>query len=152
MAIDKTTHSFGTILKTGTWSASTPETIPTMTAFGQATNIQVPESKTTAINATRLNQANKYKRSRPGLIDPGELQFDGYFDKTDFATLKGYEEAGTEFWIQVAIPEPDDATHLSTWSAHGFISSLGVAAQEDDGIMCPVSFHVNGKPQFTAYS
>ncbi|HYE20979.1 MAG TPA: hypothetical protein VEA69_21210 [Tepidisphaeraceae bacterium] len=152
MAIDKTTHSFGTILKTGTWSAATPETIPSMTAFGQATNIQIPESKTTAINATRLNQTNKYKRKRPGLVDPGVLTFDGHFDKTDFATLKAYEEAGTEFWIQVCIPEPDDATHLSTWSAHGFLGSLGVPVEEDDGIKCSVGFEVNGKPQFTAYS
>lgn len=152
MAIDKTTHSFGTILKTGTWSASTPETIPTMAAFGQATNITVPESKTTAISATRLNQTNRYKRYRPGLIDGGVLTFDGFFDKSDFTTLKGYEEAGTEFWIQIGIPEPDDATHLSTWSAHGFVTSLGVGVEEDNGIMVPVGFQINGKPQYTAYS
>lgn len=152
MAIDKTTHSFGTILKTGTWSAATAETIPTMTAFGQATNITVPESKTTAISATRLNQANKYRRVRAGLIDPGVLTFDGFFDKADFTTLKTYEENGTEFWIQVAIPEPDNAANLSTWTAHGFITSLGVSAEEDGAITVPVGFQVNGKPQYTAYS
>jgi hypothetical protein len=152
MAIDKTTHSFGVILKTGTWAAATAETIPSMTAFGQATNITIPESKTTAISATRLNQTNKYKRFRAGLIDPGNLTFDGFFDKTEFNTLKGYEENGTEFWIQICIPEPDSTTNLSTWSAHGFIVSLGIAVEEDNGIMVPVAFQVNGKPQFTAYA
>lgn len=152
MAIDKTTHSFGTILKKGTWDASTPETVPAMTAFGQATNITIPESKTTSTSATRLNQTNKYKRFRPGLVDPGNLTFDGFFDKTDFDTLKDFEEAGTEFWIEIAIPEPDSTSNVSTWSAHGFLVSLGTSVEEDNGIMVSVGFQVNGKPQFVAYT
>lgn len=152
MAIDKTTHSFGTILKTGTWSAATPETIPTMTAFGQATNITVPSLKTTAISATRLNQTDRYKRFRAGLVEAGEMKFDGFFDKTDYNTLLGYVTSGTEVWWQVAIPEPDNSSNLSTFTFHGFVLELGQSEDEDSSIMCPVTVKVNGKPQFTAYS
>lgn len=152
MAEDKTTHSHGTRLKKGTWAAATPETIPTMTDFGQAMSIDIPELKTTFVSASRLYQSDRYNRFRNGRVDPGEITIDGHFDKTDYDTLKTLVDAGTQIWLQVNIPEPDDATHLSPWSAHGWISSLGIGVPDDEGVSCAFAFKVNGKPQFTAYA
>ena len=152
MAEDKTTHSHGAVLKTGTWSASTPETIPSMSAFGQCYAIDIPELKTTFVSASRLNQSDRYNRFRNGRVDPGEVTMEAHFDKTDYNTLKTLVDAGTQLWIQVSIPEPDSTSNVSTWSAHGWISALGIGIPDDGGITAPFAFKVNGKPQYTPYA
>jgi hypothetical protein len=153
MAIDKTTHGFGTLLKTGTWAAATPETVPgTLTSFGELVDLDLPKSSSKEVTATKLNQANKYHRFRKGFINAGELRVKVHFDKTDFNTLLTYDAAGTEVWWVVCIPEPDDETHLSTFAFHGFVKELGASVPEDDGITAEFVIKVNGKPQFTAYT
>lgn len=155
MAVDKTTHSFATKLRTAAWSAATPETVPadgSFSDFGQATEYDVPKSASTDVKATRLNQTDRYHRFKKGFIDAGELVVRGHFDKTDYNTLLTDDAAGTEKWYQVQIPEPDSTTNVSKFSFHGYVKGLGIAVPDDEGISCEFTIKVNGKPQFTPFA
>lgn len=151
--MDETTHGFGTKLLTGTWSSSTPETVPgSLTEFGDLIDLDLPKSATTEVKATKLNQANTSMRWRAGFTNEGEERVKVHFNKTDFNTLIGYKDARTELWWVTRIPEPDDATHYSTYAVHGFVKEIGATIPEDDGITCEFVIKVNGRPQFTPYS
>ncbi len=155
MSVDQTTHGFGTKIRTGTWTASTPETPPadnTFVEFGEIVDVNLPKLAVTKMNATKLNQTDRYKRRKPGFIDPGDLSFKIHFKKADYNTLLGYVTNGTELWWDTDVPEPDDATHVSNLKFHGFVAELGGTIPEDDGITVDVSICVNGKPQWTSYT
>ena len=56
-------------------------------------------SAPTAIDTTTLS--NHMKTSVPGLVDPGNLEFNANYDETDFTKLKGIEgKTGYKFGIQ----------------------------------------------------
>jgi hypothetical protein len=152
MAVDNATHSFGTKVRTATWDAGTPETPPadgTFAEFGDLVDLTLPKSQVTKMKATKLNQANRWHRKKPGFIEPGDLTFRIQFIKANYNTLLGYVDAGTELWWSVDIPDSDSASQFSNLKFHGFVSGLGGEVPEDDFISVDVEICVNGKPQFT---
>lgn len=153
---DNSTCPYGAKFSIGDFDTSNPETPPGSYAeFGQLVETAFPEITVAEIKATRLNQADMYKRKRPGFLDAGKVPVQVYYDKADYALLKGYVDARAEKWFKVEAPEDDDPTHTSKCQFHGFFSKLGQTIpnpDDENGMISMVEITVNGKPQFTAYS
>lgn len=152
---DNATSPFGVVIGTGTYTAGSETPPGSYTDFGQLIDVQLPGMDVKEVKATHLNQADRFDRFKQGFVNAGEVAFTIHFDKTSYNTILTSIAAATEFWVRVEIPEPDNATHVSEWEAHGFWKGAPVEipnSESTDGITCKVTFKVNGKPQFTAYS
>ena len=102
---------------------------------------------------THLASTGKVREYIPGWRDPGMLEFNGYFTKTQFATLKGLADAGTfKFW-KVTYPLIDTEVTATILVSYGFISKIGfdqISMEGDDAIKCPFEICCSGDDTFTA--
>lgn len=130
------THAFGT---TFTWDS---------VEVGGLTAINGIEVSVDSVEVTSHDSANAYKEFLPGLIDPGEVSIEGYFDYLDTtgqqAMLTDLNDRSSKTAI-ITFP----TTKAATWTFTGFITALKIGdAGMDGAIPFTATIKVTGKPTF----
>lgn len=117
----------------------------TYAAIAQTKDLTGPEPEVGKINITNNDSPNNTKETAPGMIAPGDMEFELVYSKAQAATLYGYFGDGNSYaWREVY---PDG----SKWEFNGFLSKFGSETKtEDEAIMNKVTITIQNKPVFTA--
>ena len=100
------------------------------------------------VDATTHDSSDSYKEVVPGLIDPGEIGLEGYFDYTDttgqHAMLADLNARDSKTYT-ITFP----ASTGTTWTGTGYLTKLKIGDAPTDGLI-PFSASVkpSGKPTF----
>lgn len=100
------------------------------------------------VDVTTHQSADYYKEVIPGLIDPGEVSIEGFFDYTDtagqHAMLADLNARAAKTGI-ITFPAATGAT----WTFSGYITALKIGdATLADGIPFSATIKITGKPTF----
>jgi hypothetical protein len=111
---------------------------------GEIVKISLPELGITDIDVSSMDSTDNYMEFIGGSVEPGVIDVEVNYDKTDTATLIGRLRAANEVWT---ITFPDG----STWVTSGYINKLGGGtAGTNEKIGQMLSIKCSGKPTFTA--
>ena len=116
------------------------------TTVGNITSISGPDQSRDAIDISTMDSTNKWREYIPGMIDAGEVSVDLNFDGTTVSTLLQAQLTQTAQTILITFSDSDTAT----WSASGFITSLGHAIPFDDKVSQTVGMKFTGAATFSA--
>jgi predicted secreted protein len=117
------------------------------TAVGQIMNINGPNESRDSIDISNMGSSAKWREFLPGMLDAGECTIDMVYDGSTNAQLVAVQATQTAQTITVTFP---DATN-ATWTASGFITSLGHTIPYDDKITQSVGFKFTGARSATPY-
>jgi len=114
---------------------------------GKLTSIGAVDLSATKVDASTLDSADAVKEIKPGMIDPGDVPIEGYFDPDD--TL-GQQAIATAFFartegaFEISFPSEISTT---VWTGNAYITRLAVGEITMEG-MIPFSatMSINGKP------
>jgi hypothetical protein len=120
-------------------------------------SITLPNLERADVDLTHLESGNNYREYGGGWIEPGTIEFEGYFTKTQFSTLKAtLLDGGSDGYSwKVTFPLISGESTASTLVATGYLKSIGsnaIDSSPDGRITCPFAVKVTGKPTFTAGS
>lgn len=101
--------------------------------------VTAPALTRTAIDTTHMGSASDYRTFIPGLIDPGEITLDIYFDAKQTLPVED-GAAGDLDTLTLTFPD------ASTWTCSGFTTGYSPAIPMDDAMTCTLTFKVSGKP------
>ena len=104
------------------------------------------------VDATTHQSADSYKEVLPGLIDPGEVSVEGYFDYTDTA---GQQAMITDFnarSLKTGIITFPSATG-TTWTFSGYITRIKIGDAPTEGLIAfSATMKPTGKPTLAVTS
>lgn len=123
-------RSYGFLLKIGA------------VVIGSLTKISDVELGIEELDATTL--ADLYKKSEPGLIEPGEISFEGYFDGSDAGQVALLAALGADAQA-MSITFPNSA---GTWSFNAWVKTLKPVgdAEVNGKIAFSGSLKISGQP------
>lgn len=115
----------------------------------ELTKIGTIELSADMIDVTTHQSTDYFKEKMPGMIDPGEVPIEGYFDPTDTngqASMLADMISRTSRAFAITFPS---ATGTS-WSGNAYVSKIKPAGEADSTGMIPftASLAVTGKPTF----
>lgn len=111
----------------------------------QSVDLSGPSPEVGDINITNNDSPDNCKEYKPGMIEPGELEFELIYTKAQCATLYGkFGDDTVYFWRETY---PDG----STWKFQGYIKSFGTEGETEDGALTnSVTIKLTTKPAFVA--
>lgn len=117
----------------------------TYTDIAQTVDLTGPEPEVGEVGITNNDSPDNTKEYIPGMIEPGEIEFEVVYTKTQAAALYAlFGDGNVYFWRETY---PDG----SKWEFKGFLNAFGTEAPtEDEAIRNTVGIKVTNKPTFTA--
>ncbi|HEV7299256.1 MAG TPA: phage tail tube protein [Tepidisphaeraceae bacterium] len=113
--------------------------------IAQTVDLAGPSPEVGEISITNNDSPDNCKEYLPGMIEPGELEFEIVYEKEQCADL--YAMFGDDivyFWRETY---PDG----STWKFKGFLKSFGTEGETEDGALTnTISIKLTSKPVYTA--
>jgi len=100
----------------------------------------------TKVDSTTLGSADYYKEFIPGLLDPGDVEIEGFFRPDDAGTLllKTDMEARTSAAFTIAFPT---ALSTTTWTGTAYITAFSAGDATPEGIIpFSATMSIVGKP------
>jgi hypothetical protein len=143
------THPAGSLLSYDTDGVSTFTDLAELIAIMPASPKRQPSPN------TNLESTDKIIKRTAGMIDPGEGSFRCYFTKTQYNTLIGFFDSGTEYYWKLSTPLIDTEATKSTLVWTGFVSSVeweSIERDSDDKLAVTFAITNTSKPTFTAGS
>lgn len=141
------TKSYGTVLSYSANGSS-------YTALADIYSITPSTLECGDVKLTHLESTNYTHEYGAGWIEPGTIEFGGYFTKAQFNTLVGLLGATTDnYYWKVTFPLISGESNASTYVERGHLKKVGfdeINIDDDGKITCPFSVKVTGKPTFTA--
>jgi len=116
---------------------------------GELTSIGPISLSTTKVDATTLGTADSYKEYIPGLIDPGDLDLEGWYDPDDTgqALLLADFNARTE---QAWIITLTTAISSAVWNGNGYCIGYSPGAATPEGMVTfTAKISLSNKPTLT---
>jgi hypothetical protein len=115
------------------------------TKIGQSRDVQSPNPEVGEVNLTNNDSPNNTKEYAPGMIEPGELEFELVYKASATTTLYGLLGDGNIYhWAE-------KFADGSGFTCKGFIKSFGVeTATEDEANITKVTIKLTEKPVFAA--
>ncbi len=116
---------------------------------GQLTRIGSVPLTVTKVDATTLTSADAYKEYLPGMIDPGDIELEGWLDPDDAgqtALLVDMNARTEQAWI-ITFPA---AISSATWNGNGYCTAFAAGDATPEG-MVPFSASItpSNKPTLT---
>lgn len=113
----------------------------------QTVDLAGPSPEVGDIKITNNSSPNNTHEYMPGLIEPGELDFDIVYTKAQCATLYALlGDGNTYFWRETW---PDG----SKWEFKGYVKGFGTEGETEDGKLTnSMKIKLTTKPVFTAGS
>jgi predicted secreted protein len=108
------------------------------TSVGQIVSISGPNLSRDSIDISNMGSTNKWKEFLPGMLDAGECTIELIYDGTTVATLLAAQLTASASTMVVTYPDN------GTWSAAGFITSLGHSVSFDDAVKQSVGVKFTG--------
>jgi len=131
-----TNHAFGT---TFSWNS---QTVAGLTAINGI------EISVDTVDVTTHQSSDYYKEVLPGLIDPGEVSLEGFFDYTDTTGQQAMLTDLNSRTSRTAIITFPSATG-TTWTFTGYVTALKIGDAGIDGaIPFSATIKPTGKPTF----
>lgn len=129
-------HAFGT---TFSWNS---QTVAGLTAINGI------ELSVDTVDVTTHQSSDNYKETMPGLIDPGEVSIEGFFDYTDTSGQQAMlTDLNSRTGRTAVITFP--AATGTTWTFTGYITALKIGDAPIDGaIPFTATIKPTGKPVF----
>jgi hypothetical protein len=113
-------------------------------AIAQTVDLAGPEPEIGEVNITNNDSANATKEYLPGMIEPGEMEFEVIYKKDACNTLYTMFSGRTVYWFKLAYPDG------SYWIFPGFLNSFGTEAPtEDEAIRNTIGIKLTALPTFT---
>lgn len=141
MPASTATVGYGSILA---WSATEGGTYA---AIAQTRDLPGPEPEVGDVNITNNDSPDNTKEYIPGMIEPGELDFELVYKKAVCATLYGMFGNQVVYWWKETFLDG------STWKFPGYLKKFGTETEtEDKEIQNNVTIKLTGKPVFAAGS
>jgi hypothetical protein len=135
------TLGFGSIISVATTFAGTYAVV------AQSRDLNSPESEVAKVKITNNSSPSNSQEYAAGLIDPGDVEFEWVYSKTQQATLYGYWSATpstTLFWKEIF---PDGSGYTFT----GFITKISLETKtENEAITGKVSIALTTSAIFNA--
>lgn len=115
------------------------------TEVAQTVDLSGPEPEVGDVAITNNDSPDNTKEYIPGMIEPGEQEFEVVYKKAVCAALYGMFGNGiTYFWRELY---PDG----SKWEFKGYLKGFGTEAPtEDEAIRNTITIKLTTKPVFTA--
>lgn len=133
-------HSYGT---TFSWNSQTVAGLTTINGI---------ELSVDTVDVTTHQSSDAYKEIIPGLIDPGEVSLEGFFDYTDTTGQQAMLTDLNSRTSRTAVITFPSATG-TTWTFTGYITALKIGdAPVDDAIPFTATIKPTGKPTFAVAS
>ena len=110
------------------------------TSVGQIVSISGPNQTRDSIDISNMGSTSKWREFIPGMLDAGECTVDVVYDGTTIATFLAAQLTATANTVSVTFPD------AGTWTAAGFMTSLGHALAYDDKITQSVGFKFTAAP------
>jgi hypothetical protein len=98
--------------------------------FAEPVMIQVPFGDVSAIDVSYMGQSSRSRLKIPGLIDMGNLSFEGIFKKADYLRLVALK-AVLKTWILTAPDTGETSPTGLTWTCSAFISKVEMSLEFD---------------------
>lgn len=115
-------------------------TVGSYVAIAQTVDLNSPASEVGDVNITNNDSPNNTKESVPGMIEPGDLEFEVVYVKAQFQTLAGYRGDGNIYSFKETFP--DGAVCVFP----GYIKKLSLEGKtEDDALKGKITIKLNGK-------
>lgn len=94
--------------------------------LSQLTEIDPPELKADAVEATHHKSPNKHRERIAGMLDTGEIQFTGFFASGNEGAVDMRGKIGKRMnWRLVyPLPEGGDEGDQETWTMRGILTSF----------------------------
>lgn len=112
--------------------------------IAQTRDLSSPSPEKGDINITNNDSPDNTKEYRPGMVEPGDLEFELIYEKSQQAELLGLmdDDAIYEF----AIEYPDGAG----WEFVGYVKGFGTEGETEDGVLVTTcTIKVTGMPEFS---
>ena len=110
------------------------------TSVGQIISISGPNQTRDSIEVSNMGSTSKWREFIPGMLDAGECTLDVVYDGTTVATLLAAQLTATANTVAVTFPDS------GTWTAAGFITSLGHSVPYDDKVTQSVGIKFTAAP------
>jgi len=140
MAESSATMAYGSVI-------AYSETDSSYDPIAQSKDLAGPAPEVGDVNITNNDSPDNTKEYHPGMIEPGELEFQLVYKKDVCAELYGLLGDETVYYWQETWPDG------STWKFKGYIKSFGTEGETEDGMLensCTIK--LTNKPVFAAGS
>lgn len=138
MPASTATKGYGSILAHATTFAGT------YTAIAQTVDLAGPEPEVGDINVTNNDSPSNTKEYIPGMIEPGEQDFEVIYKKAEAAILAGMLGDGIVYFWRETYPDG------SKWEYPAYMKKIGTEAPTEDGaIRNSITLKLTSKPVFT---
>ena len=115
----------------------------TYTEIAQTVDLGGPEPEVGEIKITNNDSPDNTQEYIPGLIEPGDYEFQIVYAVNACATIYSLMDAQTVYYWRVTFPDG------AKWEFRGFVKGFGTEGQTDDGaIMTTMTIKLTGKPTF----
>lgn len=113
------------------------------TTVGNVLSISGPDLTRDSIDVSTMDSTAKKREFLPGMIDSGEISVELQYDGTTVASLLAAQTTQTAQAVVITLPaEAGGATN--TYTANGFITSLGHVIPFDDKITQTLTIKFTG--------
>lgn len=111
--------------------------------IAQTVDLGGPQPEVGEIKITNNDSPNNTQEYIPGLIEPGDYEFQIIYEKNACSTIYSLMDAETIYEWRVTFPDG------AKWEFDGFVKGFGTEGQTDDGVLTTtMSIKVTGKPVF----
>ena len=112
----------------------------------ELTSIGIPSLSADDLDVTTHNDTDRIRNFIKGLIDAGEIPFEGYINYTDYAAVFALAITTSCYTTTITIPTAPSVTKFEAW---GYVKGLEAEAPFDDIMPFSGSLKVSGKPILT---
>jgi hypothetical protein len=138
------TLGFGSFISYATITAGTPGTYTKIT---QTRDVNSPMSEVGDVKVTNNDSPNNCHEYAPGLIEPGDIEWDCVFTKTQFETVSAFLGNGIVYSFKETFPVDSAAGTAPTCTFPGYFKSIGVESKtEDEAVIAKFKVKLTGLP------
>lgn len=117
--------------------------------IGEITRIGSVSLTLGKVEATTLDSPNSYKEYLPGLIDPGEIELEGWLDPDDAGQallLSDLNDRSEQAWVITFTA----AISSATWEGNGYVVAFSAGEATPEGLVpFTATIAITGKPTLT---
>lgn len=112
----------------------------------ELTSIGLPGLSADDLDVTTHNDTDKVRQFVKGLIDAGEVSFEGNVNYTDYAAVYAQAVTTSSYTVTITLPTSPSVTKFE---CYGYVKGLEGEAPHDDLINFSGSLKISGKPILT---
>ena len=114
------------------------------TSILQTVDLGGPEPEVGAVGITNNDSPDNTKEYMPGMVEPGEMEFEVVYKKSVCAAVYALHGDGVTYFWKLTYP---DGSH---WTFKGFVTTFGTEAPTEEGAMKnTVGIKLTNKPVYT---